>query len=43
MVASKSETIFDKGFVIIIRLVFFYSVGTVNQYEEGGGIICKLN
>jgi len=41
-VASKSETLFDKGFVIIIRL-FFYSVRTVNQYEEDGRIICKLN
>jgi hypothetical protein len=44
MVASKLETLFDKGFVIIMRLVFlFHSVGTVAQYEEGGRIICKLN
>ena len=41
--AGKSETLFEKGFVIIMRLFFFYSVGTVALYEEGGRIICKLN
>jgi hypothetical protein len=40
--ASKSETSFDKNFVIIMWL-FFYSVGKVAQYKEGGRIICKLN